>query len=152
MTIHSASRERLATDLSREGCTLVLLNGFQQIFGFLEGVLRSSTQSIERRRIPEIFQARSIVSRSYREARQHRMNPSTHDLGGSTGVRSAGARGWQLLLSLMRRRSIQRSHLAENVLLSRTYRLSYGQIGQARWSLTLGQANEIQIGIRYGPA
>ena len=36
MTIHSASRERLATDLSREGCTLVLLNGFQQIFGFLE--------------------------------------------------------------------------------------------------------------------
>jgi len=52
MTIHSASRERLATDLSREGCTLVLLNGFQQIFGFLEGVLRSSTQSIERRRIP----------------------------------------------------------------------------------------------------
>ena len=80
------------------------------------------------------------------------MNPSTHDLGGSTGVRSAGARGWQLLLSLMRRRSIQRGHLAENVLLSRTCRLSYGQIGQARWSLTLGRANEVQIGIRYRPA
>jgi hypothetical protein len=29
----------------------VLLNGFQQIFGFFEGVLRSSTQSIERRRL-----------------------------------------------------------------------------------------------------
>jgi hypothetical protein len=28
--------KRLATDVSREGCTLVLLNGFQQIFGFLE--------------------------------------------------------------------------------------------------------------------
>jgi hypothetical protein len=26
------------------------------------------------------------------------------------------------------------------------------QIGQARWSLTLGRANEVQIGIRSGPA
>src|SRR3954468_15539512 len=44
---------------------------------------------------------------------------------------------WQLLLSLMRQRSIQHSPLAKNVP-NRTSRLSYGQIEQARWSLTLG--------------
>ena len=46
------------------------------------------------------------------------MNPSTHDLGGSTGVRGVGARGWELLLSLIRQRSIQRIHPVEDVLQS----------------------------------
>jgi hypothetical protein len=80
------------------------------------------------------------------------MNPSTHDLGGSTGVRGVGGRGWELLLSLLRQRSIQRIHPVEDVLQSSISRPPYGQIGQARWSLTLGRANEVQIGIRGGPA
>ena len=42
-------------------------------------------------------------------------------------------RGRELLLSLIRQRSIQRIHLAEDVLLSRISRPPYGQ---ARWSLT----------------
>ena len=41
------------------------------------------------------------------------------------------------MLSLIRQRSIQRIHPVEDVLLSRISRPPYGQIGQARWSLTL---------------
>jgi len=42
--------KRPAADISREGFALMLLNCLQQIFGFLQGVLRDSIQwSIERR-------------------------------------------------------------------------------------------------------
>ena len=40
-------------------------------------------------------------------------------------------RGRELLLSLIRQRSIQRIHPVEDVLLSRIFRPPYGQIGQA---------------------
>jgi len=43
--------KRPAADISREGFALMLLNCLQQVFGFLQGVLRSSMQlPIERRR------------------------------------------------------------------------------------------------------
>ena len=43
--------KRPATDISREGFALMLLNGLQQIFGFLQGVFRDALQwSIERHR------------------------------------------------------------------------------------------------------
>ena len=43
--------KRLAADISREGFALMLLNCLQQVFGFLQGVLRDAMQlSIERRR------------------------------------------------------------------------------------------------------
>jgi hypothetical protein len=43
--------KRPAADISREGFALMLLNCLQQVFGFLQGVLRDSVQwSIERRR------------------------------------------------------------------------------------------------------
>ena len=42
--------KRPAADISREGFALMLLNCFQQVFGFLWGILRDSMQlSIERR-------------------------------------------------------------------------------------------------------
>lgn len=59
------------------------------------------------------------------------MNPSTHNLGGSTGVRGAGALDWKLLLSFICRRSIERIHPAEDVLLSDIFRPPCEQIGQA---------------------
>ena len=43
--------KRPAADISREGFALMLLNGLQQVSGFLEGILRDSMQlSIGRRR------------------------------------------------------------------------------------------------------
>jgi hypothetical protein len=43
--------KRPAADISREGFALMLLNCLQQVFGFLQGVLRDAMQlSIERRR------------------------------------------------------------------------------------------------------
>jgi hypothetical protein len=56
-------------------------------------------------------------------------------------VRGVGAQGRELLLSLIRQRSIPRIHLAEDVLQSGISWPPYGQIGQAR-------CNEVQIGIR----
>jgi len=67
-------------------------------------------------------------------------------------MRGVGAQGRELLLSLIRQRSIQGIHPVEDVLQSCISRPPYWQIGQARWSLTLGRANEVQIGIRSGPA
>ena len=61
-------------------------------------------------------------------------------------------RGLELLLSLIRQRSIQRIHPVEGVLQSGISQPPFGQIGQTRWSGTLGRANEVQIGIRSGPA
>jgi hypothetical protein len=43
--------KRPAADISREGFALILLNCFQQVFGFLQGVLRDAMQlSIKGRR------------------------------------------------------------------------------------------------------
>jgi len=57
-----------------------------------------------------------------------------------------------LLLSLIGQRSIHYIHLAEDVLQSGISRPPRGQMGQARGSLTLKLANEVQIGIRRRPA
>ena len=68
------------------------------------------------------------------------------------GVRGMSARGRELLLSLIRQRSIQRIHPVDDVLQTGISRPPYGQIGQARWPHTLGRVNEVQIGICSGPA
>ena len=64
-------------------------------------------------------------------------------------------RGLELLLSLIRQRSIQHIHPVDGVPQSGISQPPFGQIGQigqTRWSGTLGRANEVQIGIRSGPA
>jgi hypothetical protein len=43
--------KRPAADISREGLAIMLLDGLQQVFGFLWGGLRDSMQSIRLRRV-----------------------------------------------------------------------------------------------------
>ena len=75
-------------------------------------------------------------------------------------MRGAGARGWELLLSPIRQRSIRSMTLAEDILQpgiswSPTGRSgrhhgrgSFAAVERSMWDRLLGRANEVQIGIR----